>query len=468
MTSPNLSISNLAVEALSDKKCRTRDFFETAFKHIVVPYAKQAANESDAAKRMPIILTSLFEFIHDDMQSIEYCVRGQELLNVLSQNAPLGYSYLFASPLILNYNIVTPLIEWWLDSKNHMYTHAFDIASEAAFTGKHKDACYALPGILSLRRTMMMPPHLFGELSKHSQGVSILTQYIPSLLQCLQSKSTNDQRRAFFALAHFASSPLTTKIVSENDIAGKMLDAALTSKSLVLRGTLVSCFSIFAQSDYFTKFLIEHDFEVCKYGTHSSVVPCDPYTFVVRTEHTDKLSLSDVRVPPGHESVCDVLMGLLSPLTSNQSKQTLANYKKEMYDPEVACFTHQILGEYPFPEDVCRQLEQITVNVPLRSFDVCEYEKCCDQRVLAEAKARLSALANIGFKDPEGMREFPIPVCNTVDEILQFKNVQCCCECFASDELIKKMTGLTRDQLYGLSMDELEKMRCKILLKNSS
>ena len=407
LASPNIEISNIAVDSLRDKRQKTKNFFQTAFKSLVVPYLKTAAEMPDAAKRMPMILSAFFEFLVDDKEAIEYAAQDVDVHKILTKWGPLGYAILFSSQKSLKLCDPPGLVKWWMEDGNHLYLKAFDLASEASFTGKLKEASLSIPDIIVKGKSLMTPPHLFGELSKHEEGVELIKPYIPTLIQQCASKSARDAREAFFALAHFASSPLTTKIVEENDIPNVMLQAAVNSNSLMLRGTLISCFSLFAQSDYFTKFLISSNWEVIKFGEHQAVVPSDPYAFAHRSEHSDKITINDIPIPAGHEEVCNTLIGLLSPLTSNQCRQTLSNYKAELKLPEVVLFTHSLIGEYPFPDELRKQLELIIEGTPLHVLTE-ESIKEIDPQLLSEAEARFEIINKRGFNEPEGMRTFPL------------------------------------------------------------
>jgi len=101
------------------------------------------------------------------------------------------------------------------------------------------------------------------------------------------------------------------------------------------------------------------------------------------------------------------LIGLLSPLTSNQSKQTLSNYKAELKLPEVVTFTHSIIGEYSFPDEIRKQLEQIIEGIPLRVLPK-ETIGEIKPELMSEAEARFSIIDKRGFDEPEGMRSFPL------------------------------------------------------------
>ena len=463
MSSPKLEIATMAIDTLKEKKPTVQNFFETSFIRLIVPTVKAAAKAQDSAKRLPIILEALFELFIEDKRCIEFCANDSEMHKVLTQFAPLGYSYLFSAPVSLKYSDAPGLVKWWMENGNHLYLKAFDLASELSFTGKAKEASAQIPGILTCNKSIKLPPHLFGEISKHESGIELVKPYLDQLIQQCSSKSVRDQREAFFALAAFASSPLTSKIIEEKDIANVMLQSTLSSSSLMLRGTLISSFSIFAQSDYFTNFLISNKWEIVKFGVRQAVVPSDPYAFVKRSDHSDKLAHNEVPVPQGHEEVCSVLMGLLSPITSQKSKQILSNYKKELFTPECACYIRSIIGEYPFPDDTVDQLDKIITSVPLRKIHKKEYKDKCNPRLYAEALARIAVIDKRGFDEPEGMKTFEIPQVSSEAELSQYSSINNCCECFLTDQLLLQKTGLSRDQFYLLSSDEMKAQRAKIL-----
>jgi hypothetical protein len=407
LASPNIEISGIALDSLREKRQEAKELFGTAFKSLIIPCLKTAATMPDAAKRMPMILSAFFEFMVDDKDAIEYAAQDIDIHKVLTQWGPLGYAILLSSPKSLSLCDPSDLVNWWMEDGNRRYIKVFDLASEASLTGKIREASLSTPEIIARGKTVMTPPHIFGELSKHVQGVELIKPHIPALIQQCGSKSVRDIRGAFFALAQFASSPLAAEIVEENDIPNVMLQAALGSNSLLLRGTLISCFSLFAQNDYFTKFLIDNNWEVIKFGERQAVVPSDPYSFASRSEHHDKMTCDDIPVPQGYEDVCNTLIGIINPLTASQCKQTLNNYKAEMKLPEVATFTHSIIGEYTFNDEIRKQLEQIIEGVPLRVLPNETIDEIKPE-LMSEAEARFSIIDKRGFNEPEGMRSFPL------------------------------------------------------------
>ena len=238
MLSPKVEISHIAIQSLREKRF-VKNYFETAFVNLIIPYFKQLVStfkQDQINQRISPILQLLYEVVQDDPKATEYCANDKEVHSILCKYGPIGYSYIFSTPTALSNCTVSDVVDWWMEDGNNDYFLAFDKAVEQSFLKKPKPAVDAYPGLTPLdEKTIVLPPHLFGMMSKYEKGVEILAEQVPYLIQILDnSVNIDDIRGAMFALAHFASSLLSLEYVKKYNIPGKLLETATNSSSLVI------------------------------------------------------------------------------------------------------------------------------------------------------------------------------------------------------------------------------------------
>lgn len=461
LLSPKLDISNIAVQSLSEKKHMT-NYFETAFKKLIVPYIKQLVSFSPAEiqARMPNILQLFFQVVIQTPEAPEYIGQDNELQSILFKYGPLGYSYIFSTPTSLMHCNIKQIIEWWMTTGNAMYVDAFDKAIELSFNKKAKDIAALYPGMIALDvDAIVRPPHLFGVLAKHTEGIKLLTPFIPRLINMVNGDDLLLIRQGMFALAHFASSPLATMLVSNNDIHNVIFKCAMESDSMVLRGTLLNCFTIIGESQQFYNFLDANGWELAKFGGYTISAPVDFDNFTKR-ECEDNETKDDLTPPQGYEAICRAVVGLLSPLQAGQCKAEISKYKDQVRTPQFAIFVHKALGRYNFTDDVRRSLEGLVEGVPLMQ----PVEFTSTERAQSEARARIAIIAKRGMNEAEGLRKFPITTDMSPRDMAIIYGAQNCAEWFLDDQRFRYITDLqSRDELYSLDIDQIDRIRKRIM-----
>ena len=458
LNSSNPAISESALESLQAKRHRTPNFHVAGFRQILVPYVKATAAKGQS-DRLTHALRAVYEDIKSDPRCLDFAANDVQLHKVLCTHGPIGYSLLLASPAAVPVCDVDGLIQWWFDTGNRTYTKVFDAAVTASFEDTIAATAKNQPAIISTNGVAFVPPHLFGELAKHEAGLSKLTPHIPKLVEELHSKSTHSQRDAMYALAHFASSPLADSIVEKYDLAAQMLDAAMQSSSFVLRGALLTAFSLVHQSHYFVTFLRAHNWEVFRFGRSFAVVPSDPIAFVQRSGHSKKVTAPHLPVPKGAKEICRYLVALISPLTSSSAKSYCEAHKEELLVPEVALYAARILGGYCFADEVRRYLWHRTENVSLMGRGAFVEG---DERDKAEARARLFVITKRGANEPEGARTFDVPTYPRAQLAAQCVPEDCA-EWFVSDDDLVSAAGVTRDEFYQQSEERMAEVRRRLI-----
>ncbi|KAH0788539.1 rapamycin-insensitive companion of mTOR-like isoform X1 [Histomonas meleagridis] len=354
LNSKDFNVSKLAITELRQKLDENPETKFYIFQKLLIPFVKSVYQENEM-ERLPILLNTLSDFLLKNEECIELISGDEEIHEILAKHCHFVYSIIFSSPESILHGNVTHEINWWMTYGNKEYVKIYDAAMNFTFS-KDSKTISQYPSIINNGGFAMVPPHLFGHLSKFEKGVELLTNDIQTLLAICQNTSTSKTRAAFFAISHFASSPQADSIVQKFQIPEILIKTAISKSSYVIWGTLISCLSLFHISDYFSSVLQKYNWQLFKYGSHSAVIPCDVFSIVGKTNEQEILyDIIPCQISQEKKEIGNMLIELTNPITHKRAKENLISMIREKHDeiicPEVALYALKLLGNFSFPPE---------------------------------------------------------------------------------------------------------------------
>ena len=389
LLSPNLEIFKLSINILKEKLNYTPNFHISGLQEILLPFIKYCYQHQEI-ERLPLILNFLFKLILLNEKYLNISSNDKELHKILFLINPIGYSYLFSnSQSILLCNNLEEIILWWLEKGNKKYIKSFDLAISSSFEGEFKDLLNKEPSIIIFNGFCKIPPHLFGELSKSYQGVNYLVPYIKFLINKCESNNIKEIRSAFFALSHFSSNINSIEYVKEFKIPEILLKISLLSNSLILKSTLINCFSLFYKSKEFENFLVLNNWHIYQFGNYECVLPLNYKEFFERKNLKIKklknfkiINFNKLKYKEFYEN----LIGFLNPIFNEKCKEFIKLNEYLFEESEICLYCHKILGNYNFNNEIKKYFHNLLKNKSLKKINK-EIE--INEEILNECQAKL-------------------------------------------------------------------------------
>lgn len=458
LSSPNNEIHKIAINDLRRKRRTTPNFQLGGFRGLIMPHVKELCSTNSISK-LPIALNLLGEIISTDDQCLLIVATDKQLHEMLSQHSHFIYSLVLSKEEGLKYvPSLDAEIDWWMKKShgNLKYLSVFDKSVEFTFSGNLDVSTTNEPAIFNHNGSAPAPPHLFGQLSKTKTGLEKLTLLIPKLIDELISvNSTVEQKRAsMFALAHFASVPVTSSIIEKYDIAEKIINTAINSSSYVLKGSLISALSIFAQSRYLSSVLQKHNWQLFMFGNHQCVIPCDPLSLFEPLVKNPP-PLVELNEPEGEEyqNIISLLKQLANTLLVKSARQQISQLMNtQKKDSCIALFAHRLMANFHFPTD-SRQFIYIifkqTPLLPLNDFQVNAYTQSL-------VLAKLNEIENDAKFVATPFVDIEIPT-KSIDQLINQKIKYP--EIYLSEEDFSNLIKLSKEEFYMLYEEEQNNIR---------
>lgn len=350
-------------------------------------------------------------------------------------------------------SIVENEISYWMESGIFKYVSTYDQAISMAFKKEAK----IVPSIIVSNGYALIPPHLFGQLSKTEEGLKRLSACIPRLLQLLNSNHISKRRAAFFALGHLGSVP--NGISAE--IVAKMIESAKESTSYLLRGTLLVAFSIMKPDPIIANYLYKSGFQLFKFGSHSCIVPIDLNSMLIRTQQQFVGLTEDVQPfsRPQNHFVSTVINCLSTRV--NQPRIDLQNLvttkTKEIATTENSQFLHNFMSKFSIPQALRSFLVSVLAFMPtfypisnekvdMQVFQIC-YAKIYESSLITQIPLNEATFDSIKLNQ------------YSLSQIKQMKSDSPCPEVYLNDEDFKNITGYDRDSFYKLQFAQINAIR---------
>ena len=302
---------------------------------------------------------------------------------------------------------------------------------------------------------MLIPGHLYGELSKTKIGLQKLTKTIPSLLEKCNSDSIKERRVAFFALSHYLSN--TNQYSKE--IIQSMINSAYESQSYMLRGTLLSSLSIIVNNNKsMSRFLSSFGFRILSFKGNSWVFPNNLEQILIANE-PKKHEFSEYQ--PVKLKYSEQISKLLNPIhISNAKKELLEasrNTNSGLLNQEHALYANEIIAKYSFPNDTRQFLYSIFRQIPLENVPTDKYK--INEEVASECTARLYEAQLQGVRHQNiTFSQIKIPILK-INDIKLYKRNNSVPEAYLNDNDFVVYIGKTKEEFYKLTVEEKNEIR---------
>jgi hypothetical protein len=350
---------------------------------------------------------------------------------------------------------VRPEIEWWITRGCVEYVSLYDQAVKAAFTSRLDIPDTNQPAIYNFNGTTVVPAHLFGELAKTEAGASLLCGTFDRLLLPLNmpDASLTAKRAVFFAVAHFASSPLTVATVESWGLADLLFQAAEPdhSPTYVLLGTLITCLSMFAPSPYFDRILAQRGWKVFKFACHQTVIPINP-----------KAAFAIPKAPPARRNFApyaDLLRELKGVLLAGDPAEEPA--PGALSPQQIAPLLHEFIGNFHF-----ETADRGAMYAKIKDLPIVPMP---EKRVTAKTATIWAQLwlKCIAEQAPGGwaggkLLEMKVPVW-TAAQLAQKERPLKYPEVFLSDKDFQQTAGMTRAEFYAKPVEQQNEVRVALV-----
>ncbi|OHS95167.1 hypothetical protein TRFO_10654 [Tritrichomonas foetus] len=409
LKSENLEIVEIAMHELKKKADKLPNFYKDCLKMILLDQIKetyqkikksndelnamtnvqaQSPNTDALIKslqnmksQMNLYLNLLCEMMMKSNECLEIVAKDKLLHQIIKLFSREIYCVLLSHPEgLLNAN-VDEEISYWKTQGIFQYVHTYDMAVSMTFNKKFM----TIPSIVHSENYALMPPHLFGQLSKTVEGYNKLKPLIGYLLKLCISSTILKRRAAFFALGHLGSIPNGISI----DILVKMIESAEESSSYLLRGTLFVALSLVYLTPQFSDFLFTAGFHLFRFGSHTCVIPIDPKLILIDTASNDEKVSENIEPKTSFNQLTELVIKMMNPIISGQARNDLValvnTHGKEMSTYENVSFLHNTLAKYSFGTEARQFLYSLFKFVPIipPSYPVI------DTRIASECCARV-------------------------------------------------------------------------------
>ena len=463
LSSPNNEIHKIAINDLRRKRSTTPNFQLSGFRGLLMPHLKELCATNSFAK-LPIALNLLGEIISTDCQSLITVASDKQLHELLNQHSHYIYSLVLSREESLKYAHIDDEIKWWMEKGNLDYLHVFDKSIECTFANNLDVSVTNEPAIFDHNGFAPAPPHLFGQLSRTQEGLEKLTPLIPELVSKLDSNSVDEKRASMFALAHFASNPTTASIIEQYDIAEKIIVSALNSPSYVLKGTLISSLSLFAQSLYLSSVLQKHNWQLFIFGSHQCIIPCNPQKLFVPAEKIQPTILA-IKDLEGFEEETNLLKQLANTLLTKTSRQALSQLlsnSKKRESSDLALYANELISNFHFNPESRQFIYYYFRHTPLKNFVDFNCNKFKEALILAKL---VEYDNNKSLESP--FKEFKLPE-KTLEEIKKDENPIPFPEIYLHDDEFVSLMSMSKNEFYNSDIEKQNELRNKLFSQPSS
>lgn len=474
INSQNRNISSISVRELKTKIETTQFQKDRLFSMLLIPHIKIIFNQKEY-DRLNEPLGLLMELIYKYDVCFKSVVSDPQMHTILSKCDHFIYSFILSDPESHEYSNIESEIEWWLNEGNKKYLTVYDRAMDYAFL-KKQSILKNNPSIIVVDDSLTIaPPHLFSQLPKNKKGFQLLSKYVPDIVKNIPNLSINKQRAAFFALANFASIPgETEKIIEDEKVAEIMIKTALNSDSYVLKGSLITCLSLFTMTNSLSKVLIDNGFEMFYLGHQKIIVPTDFSIFMKSEVPQEKTVISlpkiNESIPP---EIAKGLIELLNPIKSKEAKdQIFALYRERasgITTTDIALYAHQLMAHFSYSNDTRKFLFGIFKNTPLFPRS----EQKCDPEITAIVKAKFFILSNRTSTEKPSIMNMELPK-YSITELSRRANEKYSLICtsvpevYLNDEVFQEAAKMDKKTFYSLSKNEQQKIRTELLSLKSN
>jgi len=439
-------VHQLVMNQIRYKKANTEDFTQNVFVRIIIPHIKSALDP----EKLSVAMNLFAEIIYNDPVCLSAAVSDHQLHEILSKKNKFVYSVFFSKEESFAMCNVGSEIMAWIETHNRNYVKAYDMACEVAFCNKNIVSKY--PHILFKDNVPIIAPHLFGTLSRTKSGIQIIRPYLDMILEKLETKSIREKRATFFALAHFASSPLAAGIVEDLNIVEVLFKCSSMSDSNVLRGTLMVCLSLFYRSPSFYRLIHEKGFQVFIFGERSCVIPMNPESFIeplpvcFPTPHL-------LPVIKGMEEGASLLRKLSSALTLKKAKEEIKTMFKEkpseILSQELSLYGHELMSFFNCSPDARFFIQVLYKNLSMMSIP----NETFDQKVSSVSGA--TVLLSLSTDNPFSFINIPTYSYNEC----RSKGLCLYADVFLSDVDFEKQFSMKKSEFYSKTNYEIQSLR---------
>ncbi|OHS95463.1 hypothetical protein TRFO_38445 [Tritrichomonas foetus] len=448
LNSSNQEIHKIAVNKIKSYQNTSINFPVDVFQKVVIPYTKEANASENSLKLFVDLVTH-------DSKCLDIAVVNKELFTLIQNSSRFVYSLLFSRDIGFEIGNIEYELNWWLECGIDKYVKEYDKA---------------------LLEHSVIPPHLFGQLCKTEKGRVIAETHLKSIRDRMDTKKKLvESRGAMLALAHYGSIPSTnvTKSLAKIKVLEKMFKYAISSTSLMYKGTFLAALSMMTQSRYLSDKLEEYSWQIFRFGSHTAVLPFDLFDFIGYLEpasmtlqqfsnsfHSNIMLNETDDKKNDLEKIIKSLLQLSSPITQKQARadlQQIFQTKSDLFiKPELALTAHEMLSKFTINPDNRFIISKLFFKTPLVKYESPEI----DQEAFAIIKSKLfhvlETINPITISDVV-LKKYPLKELKTAKI---YKN---CPEVYLSDEDFKLATGKERKDFYNLSEEEMNKIRESIL-----
>lgn len=470
----------ISLDELKLKSRTVQNFHKKCLEPILLKFVMQQKNK--------LAINVLIQIILENEDCLSIVAKDSSLHQIIKEHSRLMYCVMLRRPFEITAKTATfdsiadQEIEYWMKTGIYEYVRDFDRATAVTFQNdknNRDDKLIVVDGYA------LVPPHLFGQLSQNCEGFKKLKNLVPTLLNILQKndyddddKEIEEKRAALFALAHFGS----VKGGATAETVNAMIQAAMTSGSCALAGTLIDCLSIMTTDAAVNEVIAKNGFTSFEFGDHKCVIP-DQISLekldIFESESDFEKDGTESDLSPSDTSLVNLkipskialqLPLLLNPIHQQYCTQFLfkasrgeVNSDEPVLTTQNAFYAHQLVAQCTFIPSARKYVFDLFRSTPIveQRNDVI-----INQRMLAEclAKTDEATTASQMMLASYGFSTVPIPKF-TASEIKNKKQNTPVPEVYLRDEEFPSVAGVPdRNSFYFLPPEQQNAIRNKLLM----
>ncbi|KAH0793239.1 hypothetical protein GPJ56_002797 [Histomonas meleagridis] len=438
LESKSEEIQKLILNSLNEMKDIVPDFHTCVFKRIIILHFKRN-------KEIPGDLKLLTNILTTNELCLEMTANDPEMHQILQKRSHQVYSLLFGIKEGFKYGNVMNELQWWLDTGNLNYVKIFDEQTEYAINNPNE--------------FVNIPIHLFGQLCKTKIGREKVINYIPILLEKLDNnKSLNEKRSVIYALGQFGSNIKSIEIMKEYKVLETFMELIKSTKSYVLKGTLITSFSLMAQSQYLSEIIEKNKFISFKFGNNVAIIPNDLEVLFENHEKIDP-PLNNIDEIEGFENVTLLIRQVSSPISQKQAKVDLhALYQNEpmkLIEPKLAIYANELMSKFVISPENRLFLIRIFSRTSMYSLK-SQKERDVNEEKAANLRAKIFSILEYNYELPLTMVN--VKQYNSLKELKNKEKKLCndAVEVYLNDEEFEKVKGMTKKEFYDTIVENNE------------
>jgi hypothetical protein len=460
LQSDDIAFRHVIEDLRAKRRAMPKSELEGMLTEVILAHFQELGDSKGPKLHEKRILKLIAEFCIEDPQlRSSFLSRGAMLTN-LQRRAHFVFVSLVSDLVETGKfdDLITNEISWWQGEGITKYATLYDRAVEAAFTGRLNECVdddYSW-AIVDFHGSGGVPPHLFGELFRNPRawklpGVPTLVENVVSSLGLCRDVS--ELRGKLMALGHFASLPDNSGEVARLNLVGRMIDAEARwrAQSFVLKGTLISAFSLFAWTDRIKCDFQKRGWKTAQFGQNQRAVV--PATFTETSNAYEDFISEPLEVPSGAGSD-DFVDGLKRLSSQNVPKQSseIAAALGAGRAPAIAKYAHELLARFPFGEYVRMQITSELASIPLLGPPQVPADT-------AESAALSAILETVGIPESGEVLKAAVPVVTAGDPSLRLRR---CPEAHLSDAGFRAFAAMDKMEFYRLSREQQIQLRSKL------